>query len=56
MSEICKKCYEALEQEVKENPVSPPPAGCCIVCWIRYGKYIQACKTLGELQNANSAK
>lgn len=49
MSEFCKKCLEALEPEATPHDLAPVPEGCCIVCWVRYGKYIQACTTLGEL-------
>ncbi|MBQ7396078.1 MAG: hypothetical protein IJW08_06035 [Lentisphaeria bacterium] len=53
MSEFCRKCLAGNEPEVKINQLAPPPEGCCIICWVRYGKFVPACKTLGELSVNN---
>ena len=49
MSEMCSKCMAAAEDAAKDSALLPCPEGCCIVCWVRYGKFIPICKTGKEL-------
>lgn len=55
MSDFCKRCFAANEPEVAINTLLPPPEGCCIICWVRYGRYVPACRTLGELSRSKEA-
>lgn len=49
MSEICQKCMAAAEDIPQDSELLPCPEGCCIVCWVRYGRFIPACKTGKEI-------
>lgn len=40
MSEICKRCLAACEEPVTRKTLLEAPEGVCIVCWVRYGKFI----------------
>ena len=52
MKNVCQKCIDAGEQ-LPDKIMFLPPDGCCIICWIRYGKFIPAAKVPGELKNEN---
>lgn len=49
MSEVCQKCLAAAEDIPSDSDLLPCPEGCCIVCWVRYGRFIPACKTGKDL-------
>lgn len=56
MSEMCKRCLAGNEDIPVMQSKIPCPDGCCIVCWVRYGRFIPACRTGREIMGKGVEK
>ena len=50
MTAVCQQCLAGQEPPVRNSANDKIPDGCCVVCWIRYGKFTPVCRTLEELK------
>ena len=54
MSEMCKRCLAGNEDIPAMQSKIPCPSGCCIVCWVRYGRFIPVCRTGRKIMEEKS--